>query len=104
MCYTLNLKKPDLLLCFPEGQQLVLFALSGQRGHRIWLLNDGLTHPVIWNPVIVIVRVAFITQAVFVMILLARVGEIGAVVLKETKGTLMEPICIQQQYEDRSSW
>lgn len=41
-----------------------------------------MTHPIIWNPVIVIICVAFITQAVFVMILLARVGEIGAVVLE----------------------
>lgn len=44
-----------------------------------------MTHPVIWNPVIVIIRVAFITQAIFVMILLARVGEVGAVVLEIIK-------------------
>lgn len=43
------------------------------------------THPIIWNPVIVIIRVAFITQAVFVMILLARVGQIGAVVLEKNQ-------------------
>lgn len=44
-----------------------------------------MTHPIIWNPVIVIIRVAFITQAVFVMILLARVGEVGAVVLEKNQ-------------------
>lgn len=44
-------------------------------------------HPVIWDPVVVIIRVAFITQAVFVVILLAGVGEVGAVILKGHNGT-----------------
>lgn len=51
-------------------------------------LGIWLAHPIIWNPVIVIIRVTFITQAIFVMILLARVGKIGAVVLEKIKGAL----------------
>lgn len=52
-----------------------------------------MTHPIIWNPVIVIIRIAFITQAIFVMILLAGIRKTGAVVLKKTKGAF---ISIQQ--------
>lgn len=51
-------------------------------------LGIRLAHPIIWNPVIVIIRVTFITQTIFVMILLARVGKIGAVVLEKIKGAL----------------
>lgn len=57
--------------------------------------GSRLAHPVIWNPVIVIIRVTFITQAIFVMILLPRVGEMGAVVLEKIKGTLKKPISIR---------
>lgn len=58
-------------------------------------LGIRLAHPIIWNPVIVIICVTFITQAIFVMILLARVGKIGAVVLEKIKGALKEPISLQ---------
>lgn len=51
-------------------------------------LGIRVAHPIIWNPVIVIIRVTFITQAIFVMIFLARVGKIGAVVLEKIKGAL----------------
>lgn len=40
-----------------------------------------ITHPIIGDPIIVIIMVTFITQAVFVVIFLARVGEAGAVIL-----------------------
>lgn len=39
------------------------------------------THPIIGDPIIVIIVVTFITQAIFVVILLARVGEVGAIIL-----------------------
>lgn len=40
-----------------------------------------MTHPIIGDPIIVIIMVTFITQTIFVMILLARVGKVGTVIL-----------------------
>lgn len=44
-----------------------------------------MAHPVIWDPVVVIIMVAFITQAVFIVILLTGIGKVGAVILKGHK-------------------
>lgn len=41
----------------------------------------AITHPIIGDPIIVIIVVTFITQAVFVIIFLAGVGKVGAVIL-----------------------
>lgn len=40
-----------------------------------------MAHPIIWDPIIVIIMVTFITQTIFVMIFLARVGKVGTVIL-----------------------
>lgn len=40
-----------------------------------------MAHPIIWDPIIVIIMVTFITQAIFVIIFLARVGKVGTVIL-----------------------
>lgn len=44
-----------------------------------------MTHPVIGDPIIVIIMVTFITHAIFVMIFLTRVGKVGAVILWRDK-------------------
>ena len=50
-------------------------------GH-IW---RGFTHPIVRNAIIVIIIVTSISNAVLIVILLPRVGEVGAVVLKNRK-------------------
>lgn len=40
-----------------------------------------MTHPIIWDAIVVIIMITFITQAIFIMIFLARVGKVGAVIL-----------------------
>lgn len=40
-----------------------------------------MTHPIIGDTIIVIIMVTFITQAIFIMIFLARVRKAGAVIL-----------------------
>lgn len=45
--------------------------------------------PVIGDPIIVIIMVTFITQTIFVMIFLARVGEVGAVILLAVIGGVL---------------
>lgn len=80
-----DLFKKDFVFGFPRRTiaSAVCYVWSEKTALGIWL-----AHPIIWNPVIVIIRVTFITQAIFVMILLARVGKIGAVVLEKIKGAL----------------
>lgn len=51
-----------------------------------------MTHPIIGDPIIVIIMVTFITQAIFVMIFLSRVGKDGAVILYRNKGVVKEAI------------
>lgn len=53
-----------------------------------------MAHPIIWDPVVVIIVVAFITQAVFVVIFLPRVGKVGTVVLQMNKGAVKETVLI----------
>lgn len=61
-----------------------MFGLWGK--HSLRLKKAVVTaHPIIWDPIIVIIMVAFITQAIFVMILLARVGKVGTVILNGTQ-------------------
>lgn len=45
--------------------------------------------PVIGDPIIVIIMVTFITQAIFVMVFLARVGKVGAVILLAVIGGVL---------------
>lgn len=45
--------------------------------------------PVIGDPIIVIIMVTFITQTIFVMIFLARVGKVGAVILLAVVGGVL---------------
>lgn len=51
-----------------------------------------MTHPIIGDPIIVIILVTFITQTIFVMIFLSRVGEVGAVILQRNKGVVKDGI------------
>lgn len=51
-----------------------------------------MTHPIIGDPIIVIIMVTFITQAIFIMIFLARVGKVGAVILWRNKRAVKEAI------------
>lgn len=51
-----------------------------------------MTHPIIGDPIIVIIMVTFITETILVMIFLARVGEVGAVILWRNKGSVKEAI------------
>lgn len=50
------------------------------------------THPIIGDPIIVIIMVTFIPHTIFVMIFLAGVGEVGAVILYRNKGEGKEAI------------
>lgn len=62
-----------------------------------------MAHPIIWDPIIVIIMVAFITQAIFVMIFLARVGKVGTVILNRTqrnKGYRGSPHYVSMQVGD----
>lgn len=85
MLHTLTDRKVRLVFVFPRRTiaSAVCYVCSEKTA-----LGIRVAHPIIWNPVIVIIRVTFITQAIFVMILLARVGKIGAVVLEKIKGAL----------------
>lgn len=57
--------------------------MYGLWGKHILGLKEtaAMTHPIIGDSIIVIIMVTFITQAIFVMIFLARVGKAGAVIL-----------------------
>lgn len=51
-----------------------------------------MTHPIIRDVIIVIIMVTFITQAIFVMIFLTRVGKVGAVILGNNKRVVKEAV------------
>lgn len=53
------------------------------------VVHHGAVVPIIGDPIIVIIMVTFITQAIFVMIFLARVGKVGAVILLAVVGSIL---------------
>lgn len=54
-----------------------------------------MAHPIIWDPIIVIIVVTFITQAIFVMIFLARVGKAGTIILLRQKRAVKGGIIVK---------